>query len=278
MGYNKASNPSNSQKHFCFDIFFPKQKQDSDNWAAIVLNGLLKTVVSSCVVQGQPHSMACPLTSNSYSTRVCHRARSSRQPSCAGSPPTHSTSQAPFSIGRNYPYSRKRSPAVPIPERFQKPLCFLDSASGVLGALGSVQNPWHYTSLCSMMFWKMRKTQIFLQITFCVWSVETFGVSVQMVSWAWTSSMRSPASRNSFEYSAIANCPLALWTPALCPGTAAELLALLGQLPASSFPSKLSVCFINSSAKKHFHLIPWSALCSSTSEMKSQIFCNLIYH
>lgn len=31
MGYNKVSNPSDSQKYFGFDIFFPKQKQDSDN-------------------------------------------------------------------------------------------------------------------------------------------------------------------------------------------------------------------------------------------------------
>lgn len=31
MGYNKASKPRDSQKHFGFDIFFPKQKQDSDN-------------------------------------------------------------------------------------------------------------------------------------------------------------------------------------------------------------------------------------------------------
>lgn len=60
-------------------------------------------------------------------------------------------------MGRNYPFSRKRSPAVPIPERFQKPLSFLDSASGVLGALSSVQNPWHYLSLCSMLLWKTRK-------------------------------------------------------------------------------------------------------------------------
>lgn len=109
-----------------------------------------------------------------------------------------------------------------------------DSASGVLGALGSVQNPWHYTSLCCMLLWKMRIKHIFLQITFCVWSVETFRVSVWMVSWAWTSSMRSPASLNSFEYSAIANCPVALWAATLCPGTAAELRTLLGQLPITS--------------------------------------------
>lgn len=37
MGYNKASKTSDSQKHFGFDVFFPEQKQDSDNWAAIIL-------------------------------------------------------------------------------------------------------------------------------------------------------------------------------------------------------------------------------------------------
>ena len=146
-----------------------------------------------------------------HNPKTTHRrARGSRQPSCAGGFRTHSTPWAPFGMGRNYPYSGKRSPIVPMPETFQKPLSFLDSASGVLGALGSMQNPWHYISGCSMLLWKTRRKKVFLQTTFCVWSVETFGVSVQMVSWAWTSSTRSPASPNSFEHAAIANCPLAL--------------------------------------------------------------------
>lgn len=78
---NKASNPSSSQKHFGFDIFFPKQKQNSDSWEAIFLAVCRTAPVSSH--ERQSCSVGCPVTTHNPK-RTCHRTRGSQQPSCAG--------------------------------------------------------------------------------------------------------------------------------------------------------------------------------------------------
>lgn len=147
MGYNKASNTSDSQTHFGFDIFFPKQKQDSDNWATITLSALLKS--PGFLVCG---SGAAPLQHEFVTEPKVHDS-----PAVLAVLRHTALLRLPLAWGETIFIPGKKSPTVPIPERFQRALSFLDSASGVLGTLSSVQNPWHYICLCSMLPWKNEK-------------------------------------------------------------------------------------------------------------------------